>query len=144
MTFHDTKQRQWTIRLDFGLLRTIRDAAQIDLGHIEKLAETWALLLYDDDKALHVLWLSIARTAEANSVTRDDFIASMDGEALQEALAALGSAIESFTQPRKRGMAERAIRGVSEGMAKAIAQAEAEIEKVLSQETGKALSALGT
>lgn len=142
-TFKDTENREWTIRLDFASLQAIKDAAQVDLGNVEQLAKTWAELLLDDGKALHVLWLAISRAAAASGVERPEFLASMNGDTLHAALEALGAAIESFTQPRKRGVAERSIRGVSEGMRRAMEQAETEIEKVMTERTEAALEALG-
>jgi hypothetical protein len=142
-TFKDTKSREWTLRLDFAALQTIRDAAQVDLGDVEQLANTWAGLLYDDAKSLQVIWLAISRAADPLGVKQSDFLEAMTGDTLQAALEALGAAIESFTQPRKRGMVERAIRGVNEGMKQAIAKAEVAIEQALTQETTKALEALG-
>jgi len=138
-TFKDNKNREWTIRLDFALLQAIRDGAQVDLGNIEELAKTWAGLLYDDGKSLLVVWISIERAAKAQSVDKSEFMASMNGETLEQALVALGAAIESFTQPRKRGMVERAIRGVNEGMAKAVKQAEEAIELTLAEKSQEVL-----
>lgn len=138
-TFKDASQREWTVRLDFALLQKIRDAAQVDLGDIERLAETWARLLYDDGKALLVLWLAISRAAESLGVSESDFLSAMDGDALQGATDALGGAIESFTQPRKRGIATQAIRGVSDGMARAMTLAEEGVAKAISDGTDRVL-----
>jgi hypothetical protein len=138
-TFKDNQNREWTIRLDFALLQAIRDGAQVDLGNIEELAKTWAGLLYDDAKSLLVVWIAVERAASAQSVDKSTFLQAMDGESLEQALVALGAAIESFTQPRKRGMVERAIRGVNEGMAKAVKQAEEAIELTLAEKSQEVL-----
>ncbi len=142
--FSDLKGHEWSVRLDFAGLHRIREGCDVDLGDVERMAQTWADLLYDDQKALKAVWLAIKPTAEAQQATLDSFLEQMDGETLQAALEALGNAVISFTQPRKRGMVEKAIRGVVEGMAKAVAQAELKIEQVVNSTTAEALEALGT
>lgn len=140
--FSDASGREWVVALDFAVLQRIRDTAQVDLGNIERLAESWASLLYDDLKALSVVWCCIERAA--GDVSRDEYLAAMNGDTLQEALAALGAAIQSFTQPRKRGMAARAIQGVTKGMQLAIEQAETQIEAAMAKTMQDGLAALGT
>jgi hypothetical protein len=142
-TFRDAKGDQWSVRLDFAGLRRIRDAADVDLGNVEALAQVWASLLYDDELALSVIWLCIQSAAEPKGVTKDDYFARMDGPVLQAALDALGEAVLNFTRPQKRGMAERAIREVTDGYKQAVEEAEKRIETAVQGSTRDALSALG-
>src|SRR5437016_3129688 len=114
--FSDAKGREWIVALDFAALRRVKDGAQIDLGNVEHLATTWAKLLYEDLKAIDVLWFTLEPALKAADIDRTGFDEAMAGPSLEAATEALGQAILSFTQPRKRGMAERAINGVADGM----------------------------
>lgn len=143
-TFRDKKNREWTIELDFGLLQAIKDGARVDLGEVDQLAQTWAKILYDDSLALQAIWLAVQTEAKAKDCDRSEFLSSMDGDTLENARACLGVAVESFTTPRKRGMASKAINGIQEGMKSAIAQAEKAIEEEIQKAARAAQEARGT
>lgn len=136
-SFRDRKGREWIVELDFAALQALKDACQVDLGNVERLAETWARLLYDDQLAVSVLWQCVKASAEASGVSRDDFLAAINGEALEAGVIALGASIESFTQPRKRGMATKAMAGVTDAMQAAIAEAEVRIHDAIAHGTSR-------
>lgn len=142
--FTDRTGRAWVIALDFAALQRIKDGAGVDLGAVERLAETWAKLLYDDLQALSVLWLSLKSSADVQGISREQFAEGFDGEVLERAIEALEVAVVSFTQPRKRGLAQRAIEGLRDGMAKAIAQAEKKLDEAMQDATTRALETLGS
>jgi hypothetical protein len=141
--FTDRTGREWTLALDFALLRKVKLKHKLDLGAAERIAHVWATLLYDDLLALELVWTVIAAAAEADQVTQDAYVEAMDGPTLGAALDALGGALLNFTQPRKRGMTETAIRNVTDGMRRAIKQAETLIETTIETSTLKALETLG-
>lgn len=142
--FTDRAGREWTLQLDFACLQRIKDVESVDLGDAARIAETWSTLLYDDLKALAVTWLVIEPAATAKGVAKLDFLAAMDGGTLEQAIAALGGAVLSFTPPRKRGLAATAINRIQQGMTKAIASAETQLSTALEEAIEGALTAPGT
>jgi hypothetical protein len=142
--FKDRVGREWEISLDYATLERVKIEQGVDLGDAARIAEVWARLLYDDPKTIAVAWLAVEAAATANGVDRAAFIAAMDGNAVEAVIAALETALVSFTSPRKRGMVQTAIAGIRNGMAQAVAKAEEYLATGLEDATERALAAHGT
>ncbi len=135
--FQDAKGRTWVVVLDFDVLRAIRSAANVDLGAVEKLAETWAKLLSDDETALATLW-AVVKPA-AGDVTHADWLKAMNGNTLEAGVSALGEAVINFTRPLRREIATTAIQGIQAGYAEAVAKAQSDLATQLADVTNRAL-----
>lgn len=139
--FEDTAGRQWVIRLDFSKLRTIREKTNVDLGNIERFAQTWAVLLVNDLQAMSVIWLAIA--GQNNDLSEDEWLQAMNGECLQEATDALLEGVKSFTPPRKRGMIAEGAGAVMDKYKQVIAETEAGIRLTTTEGLEAAMNQLG-
>ncbi len=141
-TFTDAEGREWEPRLDYVKLRKILAVARVDLGNVQEMAKTWAELIYDDLKLLETVWLSIADDdgAAAAGVTKDEWLATMDGDLLDDARLALRFAIDSFTRPLKRKILRQGMDAIEAGYRRAIAEAENRIERELPEMIEQSLS----
>ncbi len=147
-SFHDTQGREYFPALDYARLLAIRQAG-VDLGHVEQFGKTWARLLVDDLKSLDVIWIAIAGLVDGQPaaavklngerLTFADWLAAMNGEALDAAREALGVAIVNFTPPLRRGTIQQSLLAVTRAHREAMAEAEQNIQTVLDERLARAL-----
>lgn len=134
-TFQDKTGREWTPQLDFIRLREIKKLGS-DLGDVANSGRVWADILYDDDKALRVLWA----TLDPGDVTEDEFLAAMDGETLEAARQALREVWVSFTPPPKRGMLNQGMEAVNKAYLEIMNQATERIREGTEEAIANALA----
>jgi hypothetical protein len=128
------KDRTWTINLTLGLIDHVQEAAGVDL-----LADDTApvlSLLFDRRKLGGVLWACVDKAAGALGITRDDFLDSLDGDALTAGWGALVDAIVFFTPIQSRKAVEAAFNTQMEAMEQGVT---ALVEVAASQETNQAI-----
>jgi hypothetical protein len=140
-SFNAADGREWQIELDYGLLRLLRKTPGVDFGVPEKFGEVWADLLLNDDRALKVLWRCVEQDAD---VSEDEWLSSMDGEALEAGLRALAAAVVNFTPPRRRLMIVETIKQIDAGILKAIEAATTNVRELTDERAKAAIEALGT
>jgi hypothetical protein len=140
-SFIDKSGREWCPAFDFIKLRTIRDKTGLDLGDCERISESWARLLLSDDMAIAAVWTSLSDRAAG--VTYDEWLASMDGETLDNAREALLAALVNFTPPRKRGMIEASAMVLMKHYREAISEAEKAIRMLTTETAMTSLERLG-
>lgn len=139
-TFSDSAGREHTARLDFVNLRAIRKVTGLDLGDLPKIGEAWALVLWDDQKALDAVWLAISEDGNAaGGVSKDQWLASMNGVLLEDARRALKEAIENFTPPLRRKMLQEGMGAIVKAQAEMIAEVEERIRKVTTPAIARAV-----
>ena len=140
--FSDSKGREWGLALDFGLLRTLKKMAQVDFGDPEQFGRVWAELLFDDEKALKVLWRCVETQATDAGVSETQFLEAMNGEVLENALDALGEAVVNFTRPQRRGIVQAAMVQINEKLAAVIARTQTEVENLTMEAVERAAAAI--
>jgi hypothetical protein len=129
-TFTDASGREWRAVLSFIKVRKIRAATKVDLGNVEQLSKGWAQLLYDDDKALDAVWIAIADGDDlAAGVTKDEWLAAMDGPILEDARRALKEAVENFTPPPKRSILRKGLAAVDKAWRIALGETEQKVDR---------------
>lgn len=118
-TFKDADGREWTITVDIGALRRIRDLTKVDL--VELIGNNLALALDADPVLLvDVLWAAVKPQAEQRKISDEEFGCSLRGEALDAALAALLEDLVDFFPERKRAMLRRALAWVKKTQTEAL------------------------
>jgi hypothetical protein len=94
---------EWKVNLTIGLLGDIKRETGIDLAHIftdgEKLAE---VMFSDTLKIVDAIWLICEPQATAAGVTQEQFLRTLDGEALDAATHAMLLGMTDFF-PKARG-----------------------------------------
>jgi len=128
-TFLDLQKREWRLALDFIKLPAIRDSTGVDFGQVEHFSQSWAQLYLEQDKLLKIVWLVVSGQAEAQGITQQQWLESMDDAALGDAYEALGESVVNFTRPQNRGMIEAAINTIKSGVTATMEKASAEIQK---------------
>jgi hypothetical protein len=127
--FTDKAGRTWLPDLSFARIAKIRKATGIDFGKCADAAQSWAKLLVDDDTALAVIWLAIEPAD--GSVTKDDWLAAMDGPALEVALQAIREAMILHTRPQFRPVVIDALDRIDTARSASIAEAEAAMREAV-------------
>jgi hypothetical protein len=143
-SFTDLAGNRWPVRLSFSSVRAIRDATEIDFGQPEKFPQYWAELLADDELALKVLAVAIRSQAEARSIDLATWDEAVDGETVQNGLAALAEAVVLFTRPQKRGLVIDARDKINEYWQKAVDESRGAIADFNEAKYAKALERLGS
>jgi hypothetical protein len=114
-TWKDTAGREWTVRLNCGNTRKLRDELSVDLLDPSK-ADTVTGLLVDLPQLCLVLWQLCAGQAKARCVTRDNFFEALDGDALAAGWDALRGAFVDFCPAPRRQVVEQYLVRQAEAM----------------------------
>jgi hypothetical protein len=129
-TFTDNTDRRWTPALSFATVIRIRKSTGIDFGKFEKLGESLAELMVDDEKTLDAVWLSIEHEGTERDVTKDDWLAAMDGPRLEAARESLHQVLRTHVGPKRAKMIDQALAKLDAGYSKAVADAIEHIQSV--------------
>ncbi len=93
--FKDRAGRSWSIKVDLGVLRAVKESHGIDLQRVA--TDPRVLEVIDDHCALaEILGIILAAQLELAGVTSEDFESALDGEALLAATLAIVRAIRDF------------------------------------------------
>jgi hypothetical protein len=133
-----TGSQTWTLNLTLGLVDHVQEATQVDL--LADGDESPVIpLLFNRRKLGGVLWACISKQADAAGVTREQFIDSLDSDALTAGWGALFNAILFFTPIQGRPAVQAQFDAQMEALEQSVA-AMAEVAK--SQGTNDAIQEL--
>ncbi len=146
--FTDNARRSWTIALDVGLVKHVKDRLGVDLidwgpetGEGQAAVPTVFRLAADPVLLVDVLWLLCAEQAAEREVDDVAFGRAMAGDAIGDATDALLEATVRFFPSRKRAPLEKAVDRLQELETKA---AEVAVQALDDPELDRRIAALGT
>ena len=115
--FRDSKNREWSVVINTGTIKKVRQALEVDLADPGQMT----LDRLSDDPVLLVdaLWLVCEAQAGAIGVNADDFGQSLVGDSIDQAVAAMVGAVADFFPARKRLLLQRANAKTQEAMDRA-------------------------
>lgn len=134
-TFQDGAGRSWTLKLTLGLIEHVQESTGVDLL-AESESSPLVGILFDQRKLSRVLWCCLEKQAQHNEVPRDDFIDSLDGEALTAGWEALFNAVLFFIPPQARAVVQANFDAQMAAVEQGI---KAMVEVAESQETDQAI-----
>ena len=132
-TFKDNQGREWTVEITVAAIKRVRGLAGIDLmevlegsnGLIEKLVRDPVLLC-------DVIYAACKPQADERQITDEAFGASMAGDAIEHATAALLEELVDFCpSPRDRANLGRVLKATREVMDKARDVVERRIDELI-------------
>jgi hypothetical protein len=132
-TFKDNQGREWTVEITVAAIKRVRGLAGVDLmevlegsnGLIEKLVRDPVLLC-------DVIYAACKPQADERQVTDETFGASMAGDAIEHATAALLEELVDFCpSPRDRANLGRVLKATREVMDKARDVVERRIDELI-------------
>lgn len=129
--FRDLKKRTWTVTINIGAVRQVRDKTGINL--LEKELTTVLDKLFDDPVLLcDVLFvIAMANAESGDRISDEEFERSLDGEAIQQGTFALLHALRDFTPPHARESVGRFVKLIEKGTAEAYKASEGEMKRAL-------------
>ncbi len=132
-TFKDNQGREWTVEITVAAIKRVRGLAGVDLmevlegsnGLIEKLVRDPVLLC-------DVIYAACKPQADERQITDEAFGASMAGDAIEHATAALLKELVDFCpSPRDRANLGRVLKATREVMDKARDVVERRIDELI-------------
>lgn len=103
MHFTDKDGRNWSLALNVGILRRVRNNLGVDLLDVAKgNTETWFEVKTDPELLCNILYSICEKQCEKYNLTDLDFSEIFDGEAIENAVIALQEAILSFSPASRR------------------------------------------
>lgn len=103
--FIDEEKREWSLRLDYSLVRSIRKRLGIDLADLKGQGEALAKMADNIELLVNTIYLIVEPQCQAKGITDEDFGRGLAGDAFERARLALLEAIINFTPPQDRGAA---------------------------------------
>lgn len=95
LTFKDCQGRDWNLKINLGTVNRLRDANVIDLMRLtENNMERYRKLMTDPCDLVGVVW-EILKPA-AGDVTLQEFMESLDGDAIDDMMACFSRALADF------------------------------------------------
>jgi hypothetical protein len=143
-TFQDAEQRTWQIKLTGELIDSVLATTQIDLVPDDQDYGPVITLITSHRKLGAVLWECVKKQAESDSIDKAAFTAALDGPAYAKGWEALVDAIHFFIQNLSPKRAESFEAMVEATMKVVEAEAQTQIEIILSQSTDEALKDAAT
>lgn len=151
-TFRDMKGREWEAVVNFVNLPIFKTACGVDLADISRLGQVWAQLLVDDHKTIDLVWVAIGgtiappnepdfvptATLAGEHVTKNEWLAAIDGNTVDAARRALETAIKNFTPPQKRTALSLGLAKVETAYRKAMREATTRMERTMTSATKRA------
>lgn len=114
-TFKDTAGREWSVEITFGTVKRVKALLAIDLMEPQEGTPPLITQLGTDvQKLIDVVWVILKPQADQASVTVDEFIEALGGEASIAATDAFWERWENFFQSRRETHKAAAIRGQRE------------------------------
>lgn len=142
-SFKDDLGREWSLRLDFSLVRSIRDAVGIDLLNLEQQGSSLQKMADDPALLVDVVYLMCEKQCQRRKISDEEFGQGFTGETFQLAAAAFMEALISFTPPPRRDLAKFAMTMTTGAMEAANETAKQIIQKTL-DEAQERLAACGS
>lgn len=136
-SFKDKEKRDWSIKIDYLIVEAIEEKIGFNILQLTSPAEAAKLT---GSKLLNVYWLLCEQQANDRKMSREDFVRSLDGDAVEAAGAATENALINFSQSRLQPTLKKLQAKNRELMAAAIQKANALIdaldpEKLLASST---------
>lgn len=128
------KDRTWTINLTVGLIDRVQEVSGVDLMADDRTP--YLSLIFAPRQLGGVLWACVAQQAATSGVTREQFVDSLDGDALSAGWGALAEAIVFFSQTHLREAVQAEIDAKIAAMEQGFT---ALAEVASSEETGEAI-----
>jgi len=127
-TFLDNNERSWTLSLNVGSAKKVKDLVGFDLLS-DDVGEMVGQLSVDAVLLCEVIFCLISDQAEKKSVTDLEFLEAMAGDSIEAATQALLAEIVLFSRPRKRKVLELALAKMAEAETLLLNRAERMIEE---------------
>lgn len=112
--FQDRHGNEWDMALNLGLITTVREELEIDLGLILTDQVKLAKLLYEDINSFGKLVYTICAENSSKEIDPIAFAKGFDGATLESARKAMVASIANFFQPP--AIAQAAIAGMEKVM----------------------------
>ena len=107
--FVDTTGKTWTISINVGTIKRVRDLADVDLLDL-KDGNVFERLSSDPVMLCDTLWELCANQADKDGVTKDQFFDSMAGDVIDSATMAMLDELVAFFPNAKRALLENLLR----------------------------------
>ncbi len=103
-TFTDNANRTWTVAVNVGAVKRMRDLLKLDLAG-DNLADVIGKLANDPVALVDTLWVILQSQAEAQSVSAEAFADAVAGDVITRATEALlEEIVDFFPEPKRRTM----------------------------------------
>lgn len=107
--FTDTQGTEWSVSLDFGMLKRIKKQLGVDLLKAMDDANALNALAEDVETLVNTIWLCIAEQATEHNITDEVFGGRLDGTVIDAATRALLEALVDFFPPSRRPILKKLI-----------------------------------
>lgn len=103
-TFTDNANRTWTVAVNVGAVKRMRDLLKLDLAG-DNLADVIGKLANDPVALVDTLWVILQPQVEAQSVSAEAFADAVAGDVITRATEALlEEIVDFFPEPKRRTM----------------------------------------
>ena len=103
-TFTDNANRTWTVAVNVGAVKRMRDLLKLDLAG-DNLADVIGKLANDPVALVDTLWVILQAQAEAQNVSAEAFADAIAGDVITRATEALlEEIVDFFPEPKRRTM----------------------------------------
>ena len=141
----DIKGREWIFRFTALTVRDIVTATHLDCRALTGENSLLVRIGQDESLLLQCLWLTIKPQAKQLNVTEEEWLESLDNDAIQSATEEWMQAYINFSHPARRDLLSRTLTATQRKMQRATRELETllagnEIDAVIDREVDKALS----
>ena len=126
--FEDGLGRKWTISLNIGVCKRVKDKLGFDLLAADEHGNALIKLASDFILLADVLWAIVEPQAEKDGISAESFIESLSGDSLDEALNAFAEAFFVFFPGKRREIFRKMWGKIKEAETNVLIKAEKEIE----------------
>ena len=138
MAFTDFKGRRWIVSITIGALKRLKEQKGVDLLDTENQENqtdpTMLRLFTDPLSVMDLIFCLVENQAKETNVSQDDFLDAMDGNALNEAQAALLSGLNHFFLSCGKPHLAKGMKKIQEAYGIIATQVEAKMDEELTPE----------
>ena len=128
--FKDTQGRSWSVTIDIGTAKRVRDVTGCDL--LDSTGAVLDALSADTIQLVDVLWVIVMPQARQIGISDEQFGASLNGDVIEQATEALVQEMLDFCPTRKANL----LRGMMKKEQQKIEAALTQLEKELAETSG--------
>ena len=141
----DTKGREWSFRFTALTVRDLAASTRLDTKALTGENSLLVQIGQDEAMLLQCLWITIKPQAVKLGVTEEEWLESLDNDAIQTATEEWMHAYINFSHPARRDLLSRTMTATKRKMTRATRELETllagtEIDEVINREVDKALS----
>lgn len=136
-SFKDTNGREWLVTLNVAQVKRVRERLGVNLADLQE--GNLLVRLADPVTLVDVLFVLVQPQADENSVTDEQFAASLGGDTLSAASTALLEALCDFFPQPTRLMLRKVLAQTQARQADAVTKIEAEGDELIRTALDKAL-----